>query len=210
MNHRLHTAGNFGLDSFLNQERWLAIEEAIDAFALGESLMKEGRFSEASKELTRGLKTCPYQADALYNRAVCRIQTDDLEAAREDLCVAVAVNPDYTNARKKLAAVLIHLRLYREALAELEQFSDSDYEFAALAGECAFYVGDYRKAAIHLGYYLDRAGKDGAIKAEPWVREMRGRCLLKLGRSEEAGQELSRSLTLSPDEALVRLLQECT
>lgn len=69
----------------------------------GNTLFKEGRFSEACVAYGQGLEHDPYNAVLLCNRAACRIKLGQFEKAIEDCSAALNARSSYTKARLRRA-----------------------------------------------------------------------------------------------------------
>lgn len=90
------------------------------------SEMREGRVSDAEKELTAHLAKNPRDADALFLKARALYRMDRCEEAIELLEQCLAIAPDFTAARSEHAKQLGDLNRYSAALAELDRLLAED------------------------------------------------------------------------------------
>jgi tetratricopeptide (TPR) repeat protein len=66
---------------------------------LGEAYRKMGEFSDAISAYNQLLKLNPMDADAYVRLAECNMQLDLMDAAREALSKALAINPNNREAQ---------------------------------------------------------------------------------------------------------------
>jgi predicted TPR repeat methyltransferase len=68
-------------------------------FMLGETCRKLGEFGDAIGAYEQVLKLNPKDADTYIRLAECNLQLDFIDAAREALSKALAINPDNRDAQ---------------------------------------------------------------------------------------------------------------
>ncbi|CAO2827742.1 unnamed protein product [Amaranthus hypochondriacus] len=86
----------------------------------GNTLFKEGRFSEACVAYGQGLEHDPYNAVLLCNRAACRIKLGQFEKAIEDCSAALNARSSYTKARLRRADCNVKLQKWEASVRDYE------------------------------------------------------------------------------------------
>lgn len=135
-------------------DRWQILGHRHAGFRLA----RQGNAAEAERmlleaaERTRGAGLAP-DADTWHTLGVVRLTNNLTESATECFERALAVNPDYTDARKNLAAILTNLGRYQEALphyARLVQTGLQDPRVLAPYGAALALTGSLDEGQTYL------------------------------------------------------------
>jgi len=117
----------------------------IDAY----SRINKAAAAEIFKEFNRALECAPKFALAYYYRAVCNYLLENRTAAIDDLSKAVENSPDFYEAYKKRADILVDMSKFDDALKDYEKAlsikNDYPYGLAGL-GYLYFILGEEKKS----------------------------------------------------------------
>jgi len=83
---------------------------------LAMALRDKSQFAEAIQSHNRAVELAPQRADLLWERAITRQRSGDLDASIKDCQLAVEKNPDFADAHNTLAITYRNQREYAKAL----------------------------------------------------------------------------------------------
>jgi len=153
-------------------------------------------------DLNQTLKLKPDNIPALAERALIYWRTNQPGQARGDLEAAAGFADKQPAARLAVAGAYIDLRLFKEALPQLDQWiADNPHDERLAAG-----LNARCWARAQLGVDLDKALADcnAALKlnpGDPTMLDSRGLVQLRLGSFDKSIADYDDALKLRPDEA---------
>jgi tetratricopeptide (TPR) repeat protein len=166
-----------------------------EALVLGYSRMS--RVLDGMNCVDRWLKQQPDNPQALYLRGNLMRQVQAVQKAIPDYQRAVELDPGHEPARRALAASLLEVGRYPEALAQLEhlrQKAPDDLDLMVRTARCLKGLGRGREARQTLDVVLARAPDNGA------ALRSRGQMALLDGQPEEAERWLERAARVLPND----------
>lgn len=154
-------------------------------FALGWAKENLGDTITALEKYNRALNINPQHVQALNHSAGIMLRNGEQDIAKDYLEKAVAIAPDYADARFNLGQVLLGQRKPVEALKHFEVISGKyypEYELLKSIGLCYVQMTDYKKAL----QYLAKAKQMGP---EQWEEDsILAVCYAGSGKKEECIQ----------------------
>jgi len=150
----------------------------------------------AARDATVALGLNPALASVWCERSEARVLLGDPEGARADAARAVALDPDAWRGHERLAAALLALQRWPEALAEAETAVERRTNGPGLRvrGFARLATGAAEAARADLQAYL--AAPDGGPDAE--VLLSLGACHGALGATDQAAAAFEAALRLAP------------
>jgi type IV pilus biogenesis/stability protein PilW len=170
-------------------------EEADLHLRLGTSLLAQGSYPSALRELLTAEKLDPENEVTQNNLGLAYFLRDKYELAEQHLARALKLKPSYSEARNNYGRVLIETGRHEQAIAELEKVTnDLTYQ-------------DPAKAWINLGmaYFRKNDFKSAKTKFSEAIRADRGNCLahtyfgrtqLELGDAGDAARSLDNAVRI--------------
>ena len=162
--------------------------------ALAKSLIEQRKNLAAIEVLDRALALEP-DPDYHFAKAMCALNTGDLETAEAELRACLAGDPEHGEALYKLGRILVDRGEYGAALVPLRaslEVAPGNLEARFLLGLAAGRDGDPETARRAFETVLERVpGHTGAVYNL-------GRVLIQLGRRDEGLARLERFRALSP------------
>lgn len=137
-------------------EEW-NFKESVVYFALGDVLIRMGRFREAGEAFRKGLAVDASSALAHFQLGTCQEVLGDFPGAVDSLTNAIQLNPSFAYAYSKLGIIYFKTERYPEALAMLQK---------AVAQE-----GNDSETFFYLGETAERLGKSAEARTA-WTRAM--------------------------------------
>jgi len=163
------------------------IKQAIDA---GRSALQSGDMAGGCEHLN-GIE----HPEALYLLALAKHQLDQADAAVQAFRRALALQPDFTQARIALGRLLIELQRWEDAVPVYEELMRS-------AGDDPLVRFEHASVQLGLGNDAEaEASFDALINAgndRPEIRLMRARARLELGRIDAGLEDLRNAHTREP------------
>jgi Flp pilus assembly protein TadD/TolB-like protein len=153
---------------------------------LGKTQCQSKQFAEAISSLSQILTGAPHEAEARFYLGVAYYETGDLNnaiAAFQKLLSLTSTAVAYTN----LAAAELKLGRLANALPHFSMavsIEDENPDYRFNYGYALWLYQDYENAIAQLRHAVRQRGGDGQ------ARYLLGKCLQKLGRAEEAQEEL--------------------
>lgn len=179
-----------------NLRRATAAEPANHVWlhALAKALIEQSKNLAAIEILDRAIALAPHP-DYRYAKAMCALNTGDLETAEAELRQCLQTSAEHPDARYKLGRILVDRGAYSEAIEPLEtclELEPGHLEARFLLGLAASRTGDLGTARDAFEAVLAKIpGHVGALYNL-------GRVLLQLGRPEEGRARLEEFRALSP------------
>ena len=172
--------------------------DAEVSFKLGNTLMGQGKFSEAEVSYNQAIALKPDFAEAHNNLGMALERLGKFSESEASCNRAIALKPDFVAAHNNLGNALVGLGRLTEAEASFNQ---------AIASKV-----DYADAHNNLGVVLQRSGRlseaeasyNQAIALKPDFAEAYnnlGGTLTDLGRLTEAEASFNQAIALNPDYA---------
>ncbi len=149
--------------------------------------MRQQKYEEARKHLSKVLKLVPSNPDFLYLLAVLDFSTKDVPAAREDLEAALALNPNHARSLVMLGQIQLEANELPGATATLLKAVTADpfnYRPHYLLGICYIKSNDLPNAASE----IKKAG-DLSKEQAPGMRFLHAKILLVQGKDTDALEE---------------------
>ena len=171
------------------------IKQAIDA---GRSALQSGDMAGGCEHLS-GIE----HPEALYLFALAKHQLEQPDAAVEAFRHALAMQPDFTQARIALGRLLIELERWNDAVPVYEELLQSEpHNLSARSGHAIVQLGlgDYAEAEAN----FDALISEGNDLAE--IRFMRARARLELGQISEALKDLRNAHAREPSNDSLKAL----
>ena len=126
------------------------VTEAQSHTARGQALAKSGRTAEALEEFNRAVALDPYNAQALYGRALIYQGSNEHEFAIADFSAASGLNPQKPEPLLGRAISYLAVGKVKEAAADLDEASEADphnVQIWTTRGLAYERLGDKAKAA---------------------------------------------------------------
>jgi len=171
------------------------IKQAIDA---GRSALQSGDMAGGCEHLS-GIE----HPEALYLLALAKHQLEQPDAAVEAFRHALAMQPDFTQARIALGRLLIELQRWEDAVPVYETLLLSAGNDPLVRFEHAtvsFGLGNYEEAEATMDALIN-LGND-----RPEIRFMRARARLELGRIDDGLQDLHNAHAREPSNDSLKAL----
>ncbi len=163
----------------------------------GSVLRELGRQQEALEFHGAAVRMAPSSSVALYNLGNSLMAGGELSGAVDAYKKAAQQRADWPELLNNLAAGLVQLGRHSEAIPHLVALCrlrpDSEQEIARLA--FALREANRPGEALELADVLVRRSPE-----EPKYRMLRGACLVRVGRAEEAVSEYRRAIELNPSD----------
>jgi Flp pilus assembly protein TadD len=144
------------------------VSEAQDHTAKGQALAKSGETAAALDEFNRAVALDPYNAKALYGRAVIYQANNNHEFAIADFGAASGLNPQKVEPLLGRAISYLAVGKVREAAADLDEASDADPHNAQVwttRGLAYERLGDKAKAAASYAKAVALRPRDEAARS---------------------------------------------
>ena len=197
------------------QRRQGKLQEAEDSYTIGlaflprnvallnsraELLAERGKYAEAVADYTEVIYQKPEDEEALYERALCRLMSNDTLGARIDLEAISKLNPNSAKARMGMAYVYKVEGMYREAAELYDALIERNPRSANLYRERAevYYFSNRFGAALDdINRSIDLGPRD------PYSYVLRAQIRYVKGDREYARRDLNQALELGlkPEEA---------
>lgn len=145
-----------------------SVSEARDHAARGEALAKSGQTSEALDEFNRAVALDPYNAQALYGRALIYQANNEHEFAISDFSAASGLNPQKPEPLLGRAISYLAIGKLKEAAADLDEASEADpqnVQIWTMRGLAYERLGDKSKAAASYGKAVALRPRDEAARS---------------------------------------------
>ncbi len=203
-----HLRHNLGL-ALRNRGR---LEEALEALrgavetrpysdeslTLAGSVLRDmGRQQEALEFHGAAVRLCPSSSVALYNLGNSLFAGGEFSGAVDAYKKAAELRGDWPELLHNLAVAMVQLGRHAEAIPHLFALCrlrpDSEPDIARLA--IALREANRPGEALELTEWLV-----GRVPKEPKYRMLRGACLVRVGRAEEAVREYRRAIALNPSD----------
>ena len=163
----------------------------------------DGDWHERSEEVcAKALALAPELPEARYLRGrllwTPRRGFDHAGALRE-FAAAIAGRPNLTEAYDRLAVVLLHISLIDEAVQEFRgalAIGPDDLVARTYRGMPLLFKGRYEESLADTRSVVTR-------RPAAWANYQIAQCLIRLGRREEAGEEVARLERAFPEEVLI-------
>lgn len=188
-----------------NEAALIAFEEALKqepgnykaAFGVGLMFQRLGQHSEAVAAFSEVLRIQPRIAEAHYSRALSLQDLGQHAEALNDLDAALALSADYVDA--------VYAR--GVSLKKLERFQEASDSYSHVLSKAGRYVAASHGRATVRYAMADYAGaiEDFTVCIEQGmdcydVRLLRGLALHRTGQSTQAIEDLSRAISLRPQD----------
>ena len=164
--------------------------------------MSQGKMAEAAEDFTASIDKEEQTADALVNRAACRIQMQLFEEAYEDYTSYIALTGAKDTSMYYRGIALLSMQKYEEAAEDFTVFLDEVAPQMAASAEMAdlpAWARNYRAAARMGSAKYEEAILDltanieeGSLKAISYYN--RSLCYQSLGKNDLAEEDLMMSL----------------
>jgi len=170
-----------------------------DAEDRGRLLIAQGKFDQAEKELRRSLTEDPDSGRVHSLLALCLAAQDRLAEAYREAERGVGLDPAGSFGHYATGLVNFHGNRHPEATAAVRraiEIDPDDPDFRALLARIHLADGDWTQA-------LEAAEEGLKLYAEhEECTNLRAMALTKLGRTEEASQDIETALQQNPEDAL--------
>lgn len=199
--HRTDEALNM-LDSILAKEP----KNAEAHYLKGVAFEQQADLSKAKSAYDACLTSSPNYATALNNRGVVHGKLGDMEAAVEDLAKAVEIDPQDAVAWSNLGLAQHDLHLYQDALQSYNNAFEVKKEPRFLVQRANVLLDADRLAEADESY-------TSALKLDPQNASAyinRASARYRLGRSEEAKEDLKQAEKFDSDFSLAPLIKNLT
>jgi tetratricopeptide (TPR) repeat protein len=179
------------------QEREMARKRADSHFNIAVDHMESGRVELALRELLMAERQDPKNARIQHAIGVAYLQKGKPVEAERHMKAALAISPDYQDARHNLAALYLNQKRYVECIQEARHLYD-DATFIApwraltLWGWAAYQLGDAAEAHSHLEYARDQNPRYWPALLDLGILEA------EQGNREEAIRYFERVIALDP------------
>lgn len=143
------------------------VSEAQDHAARGQVLIKSGKSEEALEEFNRAVELDPYNAQALYGRALIYQAANQHEFAIADFTSASGLNPQKPEPLLGRAVSYLAVGKLKEAAADLDEASEFDPNNAQIwttRGLAYERLGDRTKAAASYSRAVALRPRDEAAR----------------------------------------------
>jgi Flp pilus assembly protein TadD len=144
------------------------VTEAQSHTVRGQALAKSGRTAEALEEFNRAVALDPYNAQALYGRALIYQGNNEHEFAIADFSAASGLNPQKPEPLLGRAISYLALGKVKEATADLDEASEADPHNAQIwttRGLAYERLGDKAKAAASYSKAVALRPRDDAARS---------------------------------------------
>lgn len=170
-------------------------EEAQLRFQLGTSLLTQGRYPSALRELLIAESLDPKNHVIQNNLGLTYFMREKYDLAAQHLRKAIEIDPKYSEARNNYGRSLIELARYDEAIRELEKVvADLTYTDPAKAllnlGLAHFRKGDFATAKMKFAEVI-RLNRSHCL-----AQTMYGRSLLELADYSTASRALDNAVLI--------------
>ena len=165
--------------------------------ALAEGYLRTYRIFDALACLNRWLEHEPDNPQALFQRGNVFLQVKSPQQAVPDYLRVVDLDPERTEARRRLALCLLDQGKYGEALPYLEEVrkrQPGDADVRVSIARCQNMVGEEQQARETLDAVLAEHPKHGL------ALRTRGQLALRSGQAGEAEKWLREAVRLLPDD----------
>src|SRR5690349_19950882 len=170
-------------------------------------LHQQRRFGDAEKELRQGLSAAPHDGRMHAMLALCLVEQKRFREASAEAEQAVGLEPDLDFAHYAMAKVLLHRNRPGDAagaINEAVRLDPYNADFFALLAAIRFEQRSWPSA-------LEAAER--GLQSDPehdGCNNLRAMALVKLGRSDAAGQTIVGALHRNPDNAITHANQGWT
>jgi Flp pilus assembly protein TadD len=144
------------------------VSEAQSHTARGQTLAKSGQSAEALEEFNRAVALDPYNAQALYGRALIYQAGNEHEFAIADFSAASGLNPQKAEPLLGRAISYLALGKTRQAAADLDEASQADPNNAQIwttRGQAYERLGDKANAAASYTKAVALRPRDDAARS---------------------------------------------
>lgn len=188
-------------------DQWREAQSALPwnpeiACAIGNSLDRLGKSSEAAPYFREAIRLCPALAGPLNDLGLCLEHQGKTSEAVTLYQKAIALEPQMIEAHVNLGAALAELGKYEDARTEFDNAftirSNSPSAHLAL-GKCLAKQGRSQEALVHFQTAV-AAGPD-----DPIAHYTLGNAFSSLGRATDAMDQWTLAATLAPDMTEARL-----
>lgn len=145
-----------------------SVTEAKAHTAKGQTLAKAGEKSGALDEFNRAIALDPYNAQALYGRALIYQSDNEHESAIADFTAANGLNPQKVEPLLGRATSYLAIGKVKEAAADLDEASEADPNNALVwtaRGQAYERLGDKAKAAASYTKAVALRPRDDAARS---------------------------------------------
>jgi Flp pilus assembly protein TadD len=145
-----------------------AVTEAQTHAARGQTLAKSGQTAEALEEFNRAVALDPYNAQALYGRALIYQASNQHEFAIADFSAASGLNPQKAEPLLGRANSYLAIGKVKEAASDLDEASEADPNNAQVwttRGLVYERLGDKAKAAASYAKAVGLRPRDDAARS---------------------------------------------
>ncbi|WP_314960239.1 tetratricopeptide repeat protein [Bradyrhizobium cosmicum] len=144
------------------------VTEAQAHAAKGQTLAKSGETAGALDEFNRAVALDPYNAQALYGRALIHQGNNEHNFAIADFSAANGLNPQKVEPLLGRAASYLAIGKVKEAAADLDEASEADPHNAQVwtaRGQAYERLGDKAKAAVSYNKAVSLRPRDDAARS---------------------------------------------
>jgi Flp pilus assembly protein TadD len=144
------------------------VSEAQSHTARGQTLAKSGQSAEALEEFNRAVALDPYNAQALYGRALIYQAGNEHELAIADFSAASGLNPQKAEPLLGRAISYLALGKVKQAAADLDEASQADPNNAQIwttRGQAYERLGDKANAAASYTKAVALRPRDDAARS---------------------------------------------
>ncbi len=180
-------------------------------FILAKLAAEQGNYDEALTKLDRLIAKDSANTDLLFERAMVLIDSGKVERAETELRKITAASPDFYDARRVLARMLLDRAgtdraKIEEALPHLQaafRINGDDLSTGAMLAQVLISLNRFADAEKTLGVLVERAPDQRSFNFTY------AQVLTKLGRAEESRKYLERTVTLEPSfgPAIMQLIE---
>ena len=169
-------------------------------FILAKLAAEQGKYDEALSKMDHLIEKEPVNSDLLFERAMILIDAGRVERAEAELRKVVAVNPDFYDAERVLARMLLDRAgsdrsKLEGALPHLQaafRLNGDDLSTGAMLSQVLISMNRFAEAEKTLGVLVERAPDQRSFNFTY------AQVLTKLGRGDESKKYLERTVTLEP------------